>query len=312
MIQIFLLFWIISAVLAMLEKKSSRTIIFLAIFSELSAICFFLFSAPDVALAEASVGAFSTIFFFICFEKHYELGVTKLPPITVKSTTVSIKKQIPPIAFTLFLFALFIYFTPEEVANHNSYLKGLYTTRFSIDIGGKNAVTAIYLGYRLYDTLFEALMLLVAVVAIIHLSGFDHYAVPDENQHSSIDNSIIVVYTVRLVCPVMLLFGLYLIINGHLSPGGGFQGGTVIACFFICRYFVYHIYDIDIERILVLEKLLYVAAIAMAVFFIFLGLDAFSLIPRSTYLIIMNALIGLKVICGFIVIFCRYIAFERR
>ena len=312
MIQIFLLFWIISAVLAMQEKRTSRTIVYLAIFSELSAICFFLFSAPDVALAEASVGAFSTIFFFICFEKHYELGVYKLPAITAKGATGLIKKHILPIAFTVFLFVLFIYFIPEDATNHNSYLKELYTTRFAADIGGKNAVTAIYLGYRLYDTLFEALMLLVAVVAVIHLSGFDHYAVPDENQHSSIDNSIIVVYTVRLVCPVMLLFGLYLIMNGHLSPGGGFQGGTVIACFFICRYFVYHIYDINIARILIVEKLLYVVAIAMAVFFIFLGLDVFSLVPRTVFLTIMNALIGLKVVCGFIVIFCRYIVFERR
>ena len=312
MIQIFLLFWIIAAVLAMQEKRPSRTIVYLAIFSELSAICFFLFAAPDVALAEASVGSFSTIFFFVCFEKHYGLGVPKLPPITVKGTTLLIKKYILPLGFTLFLFALFVYFIPGDAANHNGYLKELYTTRFAVDVGGENAVTSIYLGYRLYDTLFEALMLVVAVVAIIHVSGFDDHALPDKSQHSAVDNSIIVVYTVRLICPVMLLFGIYLIMNGHLSPGGGFQGGTVIACFFICRYFVHHIYDTNVHHILVLEKLVFVVAVAMAVFFIFLGLDAFSLVPRTVFLTMMNALIGLKVVCGFIVIFYRYIAFERR
>ena len=33
----------------------------------------------------------------------------------------------------------------------------------------------------------------------------------------------------RLVTPVILLFGLYIIMHGHITPGGGFQGGAVFA-----------------------------------------------------------------------------------
>ena len=36
------------------------------------------------------------------------------------------------------------------------------------DTGADNAVAAIYLNYRVYDTLFEALLLLIAIVGIIH------------------------------------------------------------------------------------------------------------------------------------------------
>lgn len=36
-----------------------------------------------------------------------------------------------------------------------------------------NVVTAIYLHYRYYDTLFEALMLLFSVIAVIYLSIHD-------------------------------------------------------------------------------------------------------------------------------------------
>lgn len=39
---------------------------------------------------------------------------------------------------------------------------------FQQDTGAANAVAAIYLNYRVYDTLFEALLLLIAIVAIIH------------------------------------------------------------------------------------------------------------------------------------------------
>ncbi|HXK89253.1 MAG TPA: MnhB domain-containing protein [Thermosynergistes sp.] len=40
---------------------------------------------------------------------------------------------------------------------------------------------------------------------------------------------------VRTVCNVfawfMVIFGAYVIVHGHLSPGGGFQGGAVVATF---------------------------------------------------------------------------------
>jgi multicomponent Na+:H+ antiporter subunit B len=37
----------------------------------------------------------------------------------------------------------------------------------------------------------------------------------------------------RLLVPFILLFALYVIAHGHYSPGGGFQGGTIIAVVFI-------------------------------------------------------------------------------
>lgn len=39
--------------------------------------------------------------------------------------------------------------------------------------------------------------------------------------------------TVRLLVPVAQLYALYVIFHGHYSPGGGFQGGTVLAATYI-------------------------------------------------------------------------------
>jgi multicomponent Na+:H+ antiporter subunit B len=36
-------------------------------------------------------------------------------------------------------------------------------------------------------------------------------------------------FLARKLSPYILLFGMYLITHGHLSPGGGFQGGVVLA-----------------------------------------------------------------------------------
>lgn len=35
--------------------------------------------------------------------------------------------------------------------------------------------------------------------------------------------------TLRLLLPFMLLFAAYVVVHGHYSPGGGFQGGTLFA-----------------------------------------------------------------------------------
>ncbi len=41
--------------------------------------------------------------------------------------------------------------------------------------------------------------------------------------------SVIVRTVSRVVAPVALAFGAYVIMHGHLTPGGGFQGGAVVA-----------------------------------------------------------------------------------
>jgi multicomponent Na+:H+ antiporter subunit B len=40
---------------------------------------------------------------------------------------------------------------------------------------------------------------------------------------------IIVRYMSRIIVPFVQLYGLYVILHGHLSPGGGFSGGAIVA-----------------------------------------------------------------------------------
>ncbi|HHF43576.1 MAG: sodium:proton antiporter [Candidatus Aminicenantes bacterium] len=43
------------------------------------------------------------------------------------------------------------------------------------------------------------------------------------------ENNPIVSLIASIVSPFIMLFGLYVIFHGHYSPGGGFQGGTLMA-----------------------------------------------------------------------------------
>jgi len=304
MIRALLIFWIAAALLIVFEKKLFRIIIYLSIFSLLSAACFLLFAAPDVAMAEAVISAFSTIIMIVSFEKYYSYA-----GITGAAKKTDILKYVMPAAFTVLLFILFVVFIPGSTGDF--FIKKQYMALFAHDVGGENAVTAVYLGYRMYDTLLEALMLLVSAAAVIHLSVYQDKLVFNGKRRDT-NHSEISVFVIRIISPVLVLFALYLIINGHLTPGGGFQGGVVLASFFICRYMVYAIHDIPIKKVIVLEKWMYLGIMLLASFFVFFGINSFLSIPKTVYLIIMNLFIGIKVACGFLIIFYRFIAFEWR
>ncbi|MBD3219944.1 sodium:proton antiporter [bacterium] len=42
-------------------------------------------------------------------------------------------------------------------------------------------------------------------------------------------NSVIVDLAVRIMAPMIQIFAFYVIFHGHYSPGGGFQGGALLA-----------------------------------------------------------------------------------
>lgn len=45
--------------------------------------------------------------------------------------------------------------------------------------------------------------------------------------------SLIVKTITRLTVGLILLYGIYIVLHGHISPGGGFAGGVIIALSFI-------------------------------------------------------------------------------
>jgi multicomponent Na+:H+ antiporter subunit B len=56
--------------------------------------------------------------------------------------------------------------------------------------------------------------------------------VRDINEHTP-GEDLIIKAAVRLMVPFAQLFGLYVIVHGHYSPGGGFQGGVILGAAFI-------------------------------------------------------------------------------
>jgi len=100
------------------------------------------------------------------------------------------------------------------------------------ETGAANIVTSVVVSYRGFDTLGEVTILFIAAIglgAVLTASG--------KEKMRKIEPASLVLYTgCKLLFPLILIFGTYVFIHGHLSPGGGFQGGAIIASGFLLIY----------------------------------------------------------------------------
>ncbi len=112
--------------------------------------------------------------------------------------------------------------------------------------------------------------------------------------------------------PWILLLGFYITINGHQSPGGGFQGGAILSAVFIGKYLILPIQEIELDRIQRIEKLTLLLILLIPITFLFMGLNAHYQVLNPYYMMVLNSLIGLKVTCGFSLIFFRFVFYEVR
>jgi multicomponent Na+:H+ antiporter subunit B len=101
------------------------------------------------------------------------------------------------------------------------------------ETGSNNIVTSIVFDYRGFDTLGEGTVLFIAVSSIsmllYQLLKKKKDTIESISKGFSPEVSRIVSYSAFLLFPLIMVFGAYLVIHGHLSPGGGFQGGAVTA-----------------------------------------------------------------------------------
>jgi multicomponent Na+:H+ antiporter subunit B len=94
------------------------------------------------------------------------------------------------------------------------------------DLGAPNVITGILLTFRAFDTLGEvAVLFMVAAGVGLVLGGGNAEDLSDERKPAS----ELVQSGADILLPLIFIFAAYIIMNGHLSAGGGFQGGAVIA-----------------------------------------------------------------------------------
>ncbi len=104
------------------------------------------------------------------------------------------------------------------------------------ETGAVNIVAGMILDYRAFDTFGESAVLFLAVMCVVilmkrdanNISAQEDQEIAEDEIFEKEDSNIILKRVAALLVPLIFLFGIYVILNGHLSPGGGFSGGSIV------------------------------------------------------------------------------------
>ncbi|MDP1557543.1 MAG: DUF4040 domain-containing protein [Nitrosomonas sp.] len=195
-----------------------KAIVLFVSFGLLMALAWVRLDAPDIALAEAAIGAGLTGALLLA-------ALARLRAIAFKDTSV------PPPQFSKpqFLHWLLIFFLLWLGAGlgYAIWVLPPYSTGLSVAVaahldasGVSNPVTAVLLNFRAYDTMLEMIVLLMALLGIWSLGGFP--------PHTDMPTGSVLDTFSRLLVPVFILVAAYLLWIGADAPGGAFQAGSVL------------------------------------------------------------------------------------
>jgi multicomponent Na+:H+ antiporter subunit B len=186
------------------------------------------------------------------------------------------------------------------------------------ELGAPNVITGILLTYRGFDTLGEVAVLFMVAAGVGLVLGDStrrRDAVPAKSE-AIVPSTELVRNGAAILFPLISIFAAYIIMNGHLSAGGGFQGGAIIASGVMLLLLANPEYLVDHDFLGVTESLagvLYVlAGIAGLIFaggFLdsrMLPLGQFGAFFSAGAIPIISLLLGVKVGCELGVIIDRF------
>ncbi|MCX4083441.1 DUF4040 domain-containing protein [Rickettsia hoogstraalii] len=224
-------------------KDLLNAVIAASIFSLLIGVSYLIMDAPDVAMTEAALGA--------CLSTCVYLNLLrKLPPDlkNIERTNIILASLI------CLLFVVTLAYMGLELPNYGDdnapihmHSSKYYLENTSRNIGVPSFVAAILASYRGYDTLGETSVILIAGIAVLLVFSKKLEKVDSRFRGNDINNMNdtvlkaypIIKYITSFIIPYIILYSIYIQLNGESSPGGGFQAGVIFASSLIAYDLVY-------------------------------------------------------------------------
>ena len=231
-----LLILIATACMVTFHRVRVLALILISIVGLMTSAFFAYFSAPDLALTQASVEVVTVVLLL--------LALNFLPKRTAVETPVARRSwdafiaTLGGVAFGALTYVILRgEFTIPSIAGYmleNSYKGG----------GGNNVVNVILVDFRGYDTFGEITVLGIAALAIFALTqtllqgrsarrlrNWQHTQSRAGDRHP-----LMLVIITRVLLPISLVVGLYIFLRGHNMPGGGFVAGLVVSIALVMQY----------------------------------------------------------------------------
>jgi uncharacterized MnhB-related membrane protein len=188
-------------------------IAFFISFGLVMALAWVRLEAPDVALAEAAVGAGLTGVLLLDAARERKertrrtasrrlVGAIAVPVLALVGALVAAVLTVPRRAEGL----------------------GVAVARALPDVGVEHGVTGVLLAFRALDTWLEVAVLLLAVAVVLGLQHAQHVRVlPRDSEPSPVLAALL-----RVLTPVTIVFAGFLLWAGTTGPGGAFQAGVLL------------------------------------------------------------------------------------
>lgn len=197
-----------------------NSIIFFIAFGLLMALAWVRLDAPDVALAEAAIGAGLTGAILLT-------GLARLRNLVADEGDLISTNQAAPrkrlrkrLAAILMLWvAVVLVYTISLMPSLDTELNIAVFTNLEAS-GVSNPVTAVLLNFRSYDTLLEMMVLLLALLGVRSVGSLTHQKEPS--------SGLVLHSLAGLAIPILILISAYLLWAGAHKPGGAFQAGAVL------------------------------------------------------------------------------------
>jgi len=298
--QVVFLLILVFAFLAIAASCLKHAIILSSVVGLWASFTYLLYHAPDVAVSEAVVAStLGTILLVLTIRKYTDIT---LPPLREL-----LRVRWWAALLVLGTAGLLLWFTAISPALEVAPLQQAVMETYIASPQIVSPVTSILLNYRVFDTVLEASMLLVAVLAVVHLTDTSGHhgatSYPATNlSHPTLRTGI------RVLLPLFVVVGLALVAGDPFTPGGGFQGGGVLAAVVVGRYLIRIYSGSRTSAMENLEKLVFVLFVLSVIGYAALGLRNDWTYP--IYMIAMNTLLGIKVFCGLSIMFLFFAAEE--
>ncbi|MBM9593720.1 monovalent cation/H+ antiporter subunit A [Roseitranquillus sediminis] len=218
------------------HRRRLVALVLMAIVGLVVSVGFVYLSAPDLALTQISVEVVTIILLL--------LALNFLPKTTPSESSVARRVRDGGIAVVAglgagaLIYALlvrdFAFPTISEYHLANSYKGG----------GGTNVVNVILVDFRGFDTFGEIIVLGIAALVIYALTEAllsspvraRLLAWTDESPDAGDAHPMMMVVVTRVMLPVVLMVGVYILLRGHNDPGGGFIAGLIVAIAVVMQY----------------------------------------------------------------------------
>lgn len=244
---ILLIFLVLCALFVSFSRNHLVSVIIFMSYSLVMSVIWVLLESPDLAITEAAVGAgVTSVLFFITlrrinairkereskpdhvtreinarpgvkrFDRYYRIAAILLGAAIIAALVVNIS-HLPAFG--------------DPANPYNNEVSERYLEKGLEETGAVNAVTGMILDYRAFDTFGESCVLFIAAACVLILLRDDRSDTTAKaliNERYEPVSDTILQTSAKILVPAIMIFGIYILLNGHLSPGGGFSGGAIM------------------------------------------------------------------------------------